>query len=186
MNDLIRTVAYCLLIVPGLLISGPGQNLFGFGAMGFALSMVLYAVVLFLVVLVHELGHAIAALSFGWRVTLFAVFPIAYRPKTRKLGLWVLPSGDLGGAVSVSTGDRGRTRSQSAQLAAAGPLANVVFASLMFFLIYLAPAAQDILGFIAVSSLFVGLGNLLPWKTRNGIRSDGALIAAALRRKSIS
>jgi membrane-associated protease RseP (regulator of RpoE activity) len=181
MNKLVRGIAYCFLALPSVLVLQAGQDLFGSGGGGFVLSVALYAVIIFVTIFVHEAGHAVAALKIGWRVTLFAVFPLAYRTKTRKLEFWVLPSGDLGGMVSVATDGKLRTRRRSIMLSAAGPLANFAFSAIAFCLIYLLPWAQIVVGSMAVSSLFVGLGNLLPWRARNGMKSDGAAILSELR-----
>lgn len=182
MNKLIRGIAYGVLLLPGIVLMDASQGIFGVGTKGLALSLMLYVAVLFITILIHETGHALAALAMGWRVTLFAVFPLAYRIKKRRLEFWTLPSGDLGGAVAVDTGWRGETWRQNAFFAAAGPVANLAVAFLAFIAAHLWPDLQDFAGCLAVSSLFVGVGNLLPWKARNGMKSDGARIAAALQR----
>jgi membrane-associated protease RseP (regulator of RpoE activity) len=132
MNGLIRGIAYCFLLLPNLLVVSVAHAVVGFGPWGNVSAFCLYAVVLFLVVLVHEAGHATAALIFGWRVTLFAVFPFAYRAKTGRWSFWVAPSGDLGGAVAVSSKGSIRTPFQSMVLYAAGPVANFVLAAVSF------------------------------------------------------
>src|ERR1700744_5277610 len=42
---------------------------------------------LFICVLIHELGHAIAAAAIGWRVHLIVVFKIGYRPAAHRFQL---------------------------------------------------------------------------------------------------
>lgn len=181
MNKLVRGIAYCFLALPNLVVVQAGQGLFGTGPKGLTLSFALYAITLFVTVLIHEAGHAFAALAFGWRITIFAVFPVAYRPKTGEFEFWVLPSGDLGGMVRVATDGKTRSRHRSIILLAAGPGANFAFSAVAFCLVYLFPEKQGAFGAMAISSLFVGLGNLLPWRSRNGAKSDGAAIASILR-----
>lgn len=173
MNTFFRTLAYCILGLPSLLMLQQGRPAF----------LVLYAVALFVVVAVHEGGHALAVRYFGWKVTLFAVFPIAYRTKTKRVEFWTLPSGDLGGMVTFSTGSRIRTPGQTAMLAAAGPLANFALAFVGLVLAYLFPRSGPVTGSIAVVSLFVGLGNLLPWQSRGGAKSDGAVLLSAVKKR---
>ncbi|HET7086922.1 MAG TPA: site-2 protease family protein [Rhizomicrobium sp.] len=183
MNAFFRTIAYCLLGLPGLLVMQQGSELSAYGGWGRPFFLLLYAMVLFIVVTVHEGGHALAVRHFGWKITLFAVFPIAYRTKTKRFELWTLPSGDLGGAVTFSTGNRIRTPGQSAVLAAAGPLANLALAFAALALTYLLPDLGPVTGGIAVASLFVGLGNLLPWQSRGGAKSDGAVLLSAIKKR---
>lgn len=186
MNSLVRGIAYCFLMLPNVLVVQAGQDLFGTSGGATALSFVLYVLVLFAVVFVHESGHVAAALYLGWRVTIFAVFPFAYRTKTKSWEFWVSPSGDLGGMVGIITNGNAKTRRRSMLLSAAGPLANFAFAAVALCMVYLLPVAQTIAGSIAISSLFVGLGNLLPWKSRNGAKSDGEAIFSALRSRKLS
>jgi Zn-dependent protease len=175
MQALLRAVAYGCLVLPSMLVMSVSQHLFGGGSAYFLGFFLLYAVVLWLAIFVHECGHAYAALKFRWRLTRFAVFPIAYRPKTKKLEFWIMPSGDLGGVVQVT--DLGwATRYQTRLFAAAGPAANFLLAAVALGAIYLLPSVQDLLGSVFVTSLFLGLGNLIPWKSRKGAKSDGATI----------
>jgi hypothetical protein len=180
MNDLIRGVAYCFLVLPNILVMTASQAIAGFGLWGYLFFAVFYAAVLFLVVLVHEGGHAVAVRLIGWRVVFFAVFPVAYRVKSKKLQFWISPSGDLGGAVGFSTDGKTRTRLRSIMLSAAGPLANFLLTGIAIGIISLWPLAQNVFGSIAVTSFFVGLGNLLPWRSKSGAKSDGAAILALI------
>ena len=173
MNTFFRAFAYCILGLPSVLMLQQRRPAF----------LVLYAVALFVVIAVHEAGHALAVRHFGWKVTLFGVFPIAYRTKTKRFELWTLPTGDLGGMVIFSTGSRVPTPAQTAMFAAAGPLANFALAFVGFVLAYLFPHSGPVTGGIAVVSLFVGFGNLLPWQSRGGPKSDGAILLSALKKR---
>jgi len=164
-----------------MLVASASQHLFGGSQAYFLWFSLLYVAILWLAIFAHEVGHACVALRFGWCITRFAVFPIAYRPRTKKLEFWTMPSGDLGGAVQVN--DLGwATRSQTRLFAAAGPAANFLLSVVTLAAIYLLPGMQDLLGSIVVTSLFLGLGNLIPWKSRKGTKSDGAIILSTFSR----
>jgi membrane-associated protease RseP (regulator of RpoE activity) len=181
MTALLRGIAYIFLVLPSALVMTASQNLFGGSKAYFLWFFLLYVAVLWLAIFVHECGHAYAAYRFRWRITRFAVFPVAYRPKTRKLEFWTMPSGDLGGVVQVT--DLGwATRSQTRIFAAAGPIANFLLAAVMLGVTYLLSGVQDLTGSIAVTSLFLGLGNLVPWRSRKGGKSDGATILSTFSR----
>ena len=184
MKNMMRAVAYCFLALPNLVVTTAIYNHFGGDPWRLPLLGLLYGAVIFLTVLVHEAGHALAASIFGWRIALFAVFPLAYRPKSRKLQFWTLPSGDLGGAVALERGGA-RIRSELFWFAAAGPIANFVFSGAAYAVLYMGSSLENLAGSVAVTSFFVGLGNLLPWRSRNGAKSDGAVILAKLSRKQL-
>lgn len=87
-------------------------------------------ILMFFVVLVHELGHAAAVLRVGGTIKSIMVFPLHFDVKARRLGFASLNTrGDVGGYVSYAI-DRIATRRKYVIVAAAGPLANVAGAAL--------------------------------------------------------
>jgi Zn-dependent protease len=117
-----------------------------------------------LAALLHELGHAAAALGRGlqvYRITLYGLAAAAHR-----------------------SGGPGRPRDQFA-IALAGPLSHLLVASALLCTWALLPTDNEPLrvatGFPALSNLAVGLLNLIPIGPLDGSRVVRALIAAIVR-----
>ena len=62
---MMRAVAYCFLALPNLVVTTAIYNHFGGDPWRLPLLGLLYGAVIFLTVLVHEAGHALAASIFG-------------------------------------------------------------------------------------------------------------------------
>jgi Zn-dependent protease len=114
--------------------------------------------------LLHELGHAAAALARGryvYRITLYGLAAAAHR-----------------------SGGPGRPRDQLA-IALAGPISHLLVASALLCTWTLLPTDNEPLrvatGFPALSNLAVGLLNLVPIAPLDGGRAARALIAAVFR-----
>ena len=114
--------------------------------------------------LLHELGHAAAAIARGrrvYRITLYGLAAAAHRSR---------------GPV--------RPRDQLA-IALAGPIAHLLVASALLYVWTLSPIDNQALrvatGFPALSNLAVGLLNLVPIAPLDGSRVARALIAALFR-----
>ena len=124
------------------------------GAYGVAL---LYAVLLLVSVLVHELAHAVSARAFGMSPTRIV------------LTLW-------GGHTSF---DRDApTPWASFAVSAAGPVSNIALAAALYWglgTITLAPVAQLLLLAVVLSNAFVGITNALP-----GLPLDGGRMLEAV------
>jgi membrane-associated protease RseP (regulator of RpoE activity) len=84
----------------------------------------------FFVILVHELGHALAARGYGRRILRFAVMPFeqSFRPLRLRLAHNDAGTGDVGGFVQYAEGRSG-TRREQAVIAFAGPAANFLLAA---------------------------------------------------------
>jgi len=93
-------------------------------------KFLLTAFLAFFVILVHELGHALAARSYGRPILRFAVMPFELRftPLRLRLAGNDAGSGDVGGYVQYS-GKRPETRREHAVIAFAGPAANFLLAA---------------------------------------------------------
>lgn len=112
-------------------------------------------VVLFAIVLVHELGHVAAAKAFGWRVREIKLLPFGGVAETEEAG--TVPA------------------AQEAAVAAAGPLQNVWMAAAAWALGRWAGWDEDWAAYIARANVMIGLFNLLPVLPLDG----GKLLQAA-------
>ncbi len=184
MNVVIRTIAYGILALPMMLVTAASQNIWGSGPLMFVFFIFLYVADFLIAVTAHEMGHAVAARMLGWRVDFVAVFPFIYRVKSKKFGLWLRPSGDLGGTVAISATPN-KNPANIVTFAAAGPIANFVLTAITLLFVESSPStnAQNAIGSFAIMSLLLGMGNLLPWRTQSGLMSDGATIISILTRK---
>ena len=148
------------------------------------------------VVLVHELGHAVAGLLSGFRVPFLYIGPVRVEwPKeggmrlalNRRLGLW-------GGAVLVlprKHPDRNALdvfRRRTIAVFAAGPGASILVGSAALGYSLFFPAASprpygqglSWLQLLALMSLVIGVGQIVPLRIGNQ-RSDGLRILSLLR-----
>jgi hypothetical protein len=132
-----------------------------------------------LAIFVHELGHAIAAWSTGWKVIRIVVAGIAYEPRRRK---WTMPkrpatAGDIGGWVEASEPLRGATRASETIYILGGPVANFLV-GILCLVVILAPLPQlvdALFRSFGVFSIAGGLANLIPSRIA-GAPSDGLLL----------
>ncbi|WP_285712528.1 site-2 protease family protein [Erythrobacter oryzae] len=110
-------------------------------------AFVVISVVQFVVIVIHELGHAWAAWRCGARVHAICAVPFIWSARTRRVRFEPrMPARDIGGYVSYAFAEgRGSTRADMA-ISAAGPLAN--FAS--------AAAVAAISGLLAMMPLAAG------------------------------
>lgn len=113
---------------------------------------------LFVIVLVHELGHVIMAKGFGWNVREIKLLP-------------------FGGVAEVEDGS-GLPAKEEALVAIAGPLQNVWMAGLAYLLGYLGLWSHDWANYVCEANMMIGLFNLLPILPLDG----GKLIQAAFSR----
>ena len=116
------------------------------------------ALLLFVSVLLHELGHSLVAIAHGVKV--------------RSITLFL-----LGGVATV---ERECTTALAAlQVAAAGPLVSLLLSAVLMFsshsISHLSPMAGEMVQQLAALNLILGLFNLLP-----GLPLDGGLIVKAL------
>jgi hypothetical protein len=141
------------------------------------------------VTLIHEMGHAVAALACGWRITVFSVRPIGLHMPSRTLA-W-LPRGhdnDAGGYVAAVPGrlDHG-TPERWISILAAGSTACLLLAAIALLLRETWLRGVDTRGLIAsnfslalaIQACVSAFGSLVP----HG-RSDGAQLLTAARRDS--
>ena len=139
-----------------------------------------------LAILVHELGHAYAAWISGWRVHAISVRRYIFMTKRKKLITIsaASKSQDIGGFVIATPPPEYAWDRHSIAITLGGAAANFAAAAICI-VIGLAqyPGNMDVfvtlLGFAAVSIVF-GAANLIPFKTSDGVPSDGAALIATL------
>jgi hypothetical protein len=151
--------------------------------------LVIPAVVLFgcfwLAFLIHELGHAAAALLVGWRVHVISVTGFAFHIKARKLvPAERFASGDVGGFVLATPPLGGTWRRGEKRFVLGGIAANLSSSLIAFAWAAsntLCMAAETLVGSFGVVSLVVGLVNVVPTWGPNTLRSDGAHLLDSFR-----
>jgi len=170
---IMRPIAWLLLLITSVAAQGAmAQSNLHIGISGAWLAVLLIG---FVAVLIHELGHAVAANAVGGRVGRIVVFPVEFVVAPRKLRLvrhW--GRGDLGGYVTYTL-DRIEARRRHAIVAIAGPLANVVTGAVAGSSFAIAapgilPPGAAVATAFAILSVGMGLANLIPFDGSDGMR----------------
>lgn len=133
-----------------------------------------FVVTIFIATLVHELGHVVAGLLFGFRVVTVRVGPIhLFIGKESRLtfGRHSFGSGEVFPQFRGLPGRWATFRVVAFILG--GPFSNFAFASIGFFAALRGSRAEGILAFPMLLSLLMGIINLVPFKSR-GRTSDGS------------
>lgn len=139
--------------------------------------------------LIHELGHAIAAWSCGWRVHVIAVYGIGIALSTGELYRFDNNNRDeVGGFVFCTPRAPRPNRLSIIWVSLAGPFANFLFVlPLLAYDNYLDRTGYIEHGFLLIgtilTSIVMGITNLLPLKWGKDIASDGLNIIRALRQE---
>lgn len=165
-----RLLATALFLLTAIAVTGVlAQHFPGDG--GLIVRIGIDLVLSFLVVLVHELGHAAIAVRLGARVSRIVVIPFEYQVERRRLKLSKpTRQHEVGGFVAYRL-DTIMARRKHKLIAAAGPVANILLA--------LAAAGMGVVAgeetlpgslttALAILSMGVGLANLVPFKGSDG------------------
>lgn len=146
----------------------------GYG--GFLL-FVAFVASIWLHILIHEAGHAVAGLAGGLRAVAFGVGPLRME---RGADGWRLRwggsvAGISGFAMLLPPADAVPRRREQALYLLGGPLANLLVAAPVLVAAGLAPAGPGLLAAYAfgAAGVLIGVVNLVPFKTA-GWLSDGA------------
>lgn len=168
-----RPIAWVVLLITSIAAQGSlAQSSWHLGVVGAWLAVLLIG---FVAVLIHELGHAVAAKAVGGQVGRIVVFPIEFAVASRRLRLvrsW--GRGDLGGYVTYTL-DRIEARRRHAIVAIAGPLANIVTGVAAGSALTVAkpgdlPPGTAVATAFAILSVGMGLANLIPFDGSDGMR----------------
>ena len=165
-----RALAILIFLVTGFGAFGVLSDYFR-GDAGLILRLAVDALLAFVAVLVHELGHAAAAWRLGADIRAIVVLPFELRLRPRQLRTkWKAGENDLGGYVTYTL-DRIDARRKHLMIAAAGPGANLLLAlvaGLAAGQLGLMSPAGTLLGALAMLSGGMGLANLIPFKGSDG------------------
>lgn len=174
----------------GMLIAhlafAPAGPLHGLGSSGLIATLATLAVGLWLHVILHEAGHALAGLAVGMRIVALGIGRCRFERGGDGWRAWRGPSlAGVGGFAALVPGPgRGGGAPAQAVYLLGGPLANLVAGAgacvLAIALASTAPAwvAGAILG-LGISGVLMGAINLVPFRT-HGWRSDGMGLADLL------
>lgn len=142
------------------------------------LGLVILLAMLWLQVVVHEAGHAIAGLATGRRLIAAGMGPLRLE---RGVGGWQLRWGGgvqgIGGfAAMLPARDRRESRGRLAMFLLGGPLANLLCGGAALAVLLAAPPAGDFARIALAATAFggglLGVVNLLPFQS-HGWHSDG-------------
>ena len=155
------------------------------------LAVVVLALLLaiWLQLLIHETGHALAALSRGYRAMAFGAGPLRLERGQAGWRFHVAKNvGGIGGfAALLPPADARHPRVDDAIYLAGGPLANLLAAALSFAALgWTEPGtvAATLLGSFAAFGVLIGALNLVPF-TSAGWRSDGLGLLDLWRRPEL-
>lgn len=143
------------------------------------LELLLVLILWLITTLIHEGGHFLAARAQGMTVSEVRLWWLVLTPRRRGYRLQIKRGpGWVGGWVKATVGP-GSLRRQMVLLILGGPASNIAFACVSAALVwplYLhgMKIAVSIFASLALTNLYIGLGNLLPIGIR--IASDGSLL----------
>jgi len=149
------------------------------------LSLLLIALVALVTAVLHESGHALAAIACHMRLLGFNVGPFQWLKRDGRWRFQFKASGILGGAVHVVPTNPDQPRWQDICMIAAGPLTNICTGPIFLWAALHAQGTryQPVWFFFALMASFaflVAAFNLLPFRTATGSYSDGARILQLL------
>jgi Zn-dependent protease len=165
-----RVLAILIFLVTAFGVVGVLADYFP-GDAGLFPRLAIDALLCFVAVLVHELGHAVAAWRLGAEVRSIVVLPFELRLRPSRLRVkWRAGGGDLGGYVAYTL-DRIELGRKHMLIAAAGPAANLllaVAAGVIAGQLGVEALAGTLLAALAMLSTGMALANLVPFKGSDG------------------
>lgn len=148
------------------------------GNFGGEVTLAVATLLMFIVTLIHELGHAVAVSQLGGSLHKIMVFPFQFDVRTRRFGMATgRHSGDIGGFVSYSL-DHVDTSKREIMIAGAGPAANVATAALATLWLALAVQAPARPGNFTISQTASADGNGLTGSTVVALQPEGHIVEA--------
>jgi Zn-dependent protease len=156
------------LILFGILAVEMSIHLFGWRTLTVPLG---YVAAFYIVVIVHEAGHALATLAVGYRVAAVKIWPVECFRSPSGWGLrWAVRGGPLGSVSVVPSNARGLT-ARMAVLVAAGPIASFALAVFAYSATQRGVASEWLHpSWVAQISLFVAIMSLVPSLGNDGFR----------------
>jgi hypothetical protein len=146
----------------------------------FAVSQAALAALLLAALLVHEVGHAAAGLSCGFRLRSIRIGLLRMsrnREHRWRVDFGIRPGGEVVALLRTVPGKW--VRLQCIAFILGGPFANFFIAIVLWPLMPGSTAIANIAGVFACVSVILGLINLIPFRTRFGT-SDGAKLLSLL------
>lgn len=175
-----RVAATIIFVMVNFMVFGMLDELYlPYGQPG---RLAIVGLLCFVVVLAHELGHAIVAHRLGAVVLTIRVFFVHLQLLPRRVTFRVpTGGGDIGGHVTYSVVERWWTTRKDAMVAAAGPAANFALALATAPVAWLVStrSGASLPSALVVLSVGMGLLNLLPFAG-----SDGSTILCYLRMRA--
>lgn len=160
-----------------------------FGREGPLAFTIVNVVTIFLAIGIHEFGHLVAGRSVGFSFEAIRIGPVAAArtPYGMKLVLRRLTS--LDGVSEMQIGKLRKVRRRLVIFIAGGPVANLI--SGLCFSLFLLPeiskglsaAARHSLQLFVAYSILMAVGNLAPFRRRNGMFTDGARLLGLVNSK---
>lgn len=141
-------------------------------------TLVVWLVVRPAATVVHEAGHAWACLVLGVKISaIYLGNDVPNRPRFTVGKITITLTGRFGGRVEY---DGPQSAARNAFITAAGPLANLVVAGTLAVALAAAHSTNGYVMGLACIMAGVGVGNLLPYRPRTGLPTDGARLLATL------
>ena len=169
---LARAVGYSLLTLKGYA--------------GFVISV---SIVLYVIIIIHELGHLLSALVNDCAIRFVIIgnlFYVVRRPTGFRWGLGRRREFPRGGAVGITARSLDRLVTRHRAIYLAGPAANIIQAGVSIAVFFALPDhliyARFVTALMAGLSFVTGVTNLLLTRSELGMTADGGMIRLLGRR----
>ena len=156
------------------------DNLFnGYGSRSPLLLFFSYFLTLFVVIAIHELGHVAGGLAVGFHFQRVRIGPLTLAKSSQGVRFSFQRISEFDGIALMRTQKLQKLRQKFAIYIAAGPCANLFSALCLWPLLAsqlfctLPHAIRQWLQVLAALSIFVASVNLIPYRRRNGMFTDG-------------
>src|SRR5690348_16750211 len=135
---------------------------------------------LMLILLIHELGHVAAGMSFGFQFKRIRVGPLTMLNTANGIKFTLQRISSLDGLAAMEIPHRRKLRRKLAIYIGAGPFANLLSGACVWLFLTshysdgLQPIFRQSLQFFFALSVLIPLANLIPYLRHNGMFTDGA------------
>lgn len=155
-------------------------NGYGSGTQGPLLLLLFYSFAVFLILFIHELGHVAAGLAVGFHFEGVRIGPLILAKSLHGLKFTLQRISDFDGIAAMGIQQIRKLRQKLAIYIVAGPSANLLSGLCVWLFLAsqlsltLQHSIRQSLQFFAALSIFVAVFNLIPYRRRNGMFTDGA------------